>query len=263
MTPVGLEQDGVHLLEIDGFCLVADGFDEGANAEVLYGAQGAFGAAGNEVDGFLIEGGVGKADAVELAADIFGEVSGGELFDFCGVGDAGFDVMIDPELKCGVESGLCDEDEVVVFWEVFKKETEFAKDFDGEEVGVVYDGDDVFAFDIECASFSNDAGLAFVIVAVGFEFEGLAEEAQDVVPAVERAVDDRSDPVFGIVGDDVAFEDGLSGAGFSQDEAESALLGVDFEDVEVALLMGEKGRIVSDDEGVLGKAEVLSDHVGR
>jgi hypothetical protein len=38
-----------------------------------------------------------------------------------------------------------------------------------------------------------------------------------------------SDPVFGIVGDDVAFEDNLSGAGFSQDEAESALLGVDFE----------------------------------
>lgn len=83
------------------------------------------------------------------------------------------------------------------------------------------------------------------------------------MPAVKRAVDDWGDPVLGVVGDDVAFEDGFSSARFSQDKTQAALLRMDFEDVEVALLMGEKWRIVGDDEGVFGKTEVLSDHVVR
>ena len=33
---------------------------------------------------------------------------------------------------------------------------------------------------------------------------------------------------------------GFSGAGFADDEAEASLLGVDFEDVEVALLVGKQ-----------------------
>lgn len=263
VAPVGLEQDRVDLLEIDSFGAVAYGFDERADAEVLDGAQGALGAASDEVDGFFGECGVRKADAVELAVDIFTEMRGSELFNFCGVGHAGFDVVIDPELERGVEGGLCDEDEIVVLGEVFEEKSQLAKDFNGEEVGVINDGDDMFAFDIECASFGDDPALALMIVAVGFEFEGLAKQAEDVVPAVERAVDDWGDPVLGVVGDDVAFEDSFSGARFSQDKTQAALLGMDFEDVEVALLMGEKWRIVGDDEGVFGKTEVLSDHVVR
>jgi hypothetical protein len=48
--------------------------------------------------------------------------------------------------------------------------------FVGEEVGVVDDGDDEFAFGVERAGFGDEAGLAFMIVAGGFELHGLAEE---------------------------------------------------------------------------------------
>jgi len=60
--------------------------------------------------------------------------------------------------------------------------------------------------------------------------------------------------------DEVVFEDGFSGAGFTDDETEAALLGVDFEDVKVTLLMREERGLVVDDEGVFGEAEVLADH---
>ena len=56
------------------------------------------------------------------------------------------------------------------------------------------------------------------------------------------------------------FEGGFAGAGFAEDEAEAALLGVNFEDVEVELLMGQEGCGMVDDEGVPGETEVLSDH---
>ena len=38
MTPVGLEEDGVHLLEVDGLGAVSHGFDEGADVEVFNGS---------------------------------------------------------------------------------------------------------------------------------------------------------------------------------------------------------------------------------
>lgn len=45
VTPVGLEEDGVDLFEIDGLGAVADGFDEGADAEVFDGSERTFGGA--------------------------------------------------------------------------------------------------------------------------------------------------------------------------------------------------------------------------
>jgi len=127
-------------------------------------------------------------------------------------------------------------------------------------VGVVDDGDEAFSSGVEVACFLDEAGFAFVVVALGFEFEALAEEAQDVVPAVHGAVDDGGDPLFGVVGDEGVFEDGFSGAGFSDEDAESALLGVDVEDVEVALLVGKQRGVFIKSEGVTGESEVGSDH---
>ena len=98
MPPVGLEQDGVDLLEIDGFGLVAHGFDHGSDAEVSDGSESAFGASGDEVDGFFGKGGVGQADALELGVDEVGEINGGEGFEFGGVGDAGFKIVVETEL---------------------------------------------------------------------------------------------------------------------------------------------------------------------
>lgn len=72
---------------------------------------------------------------------------------------------------------------------------------------------------------------------VAFEVKGLAEEAQDVVPTVEGAVDDGDDPVLGVVLEEVVFEDGFSGAGFAEEEAEAAELSVGSDDVMMALLV--------------------------
>lgn len=119
VSPVGLHEDGVDLFEIDGFGLVADGFYQGTDAEVFDGPQRAFGEAEDEVDGFVGEGLVGQADEVELAVDVGGEGCRGQEIEFGGVGDAAFDVEVVAKLEGGVEGGLADEDEVVVFGEVF------------------------------------------------------------------------------------------------------------------------------------------------
>jgi hypothetical protein len=62
------------------------------------------------------------------------------------VGDAAFQVELRAELERGVEGGLADEDEVVVFGEVLQQEAQFVEGLDGQEVGVVDDGDDGFCF---------------------------------------------------------------------------------------------------------------------
>ena len=134
--------------------------------------------------------------------------------------------------------------------------------FDGQEVCVVNDGNDECALGVEVAGLGDEAGLAFVVVAGGFELHGGAEQAQEVVPGVQGAVDDGRDPLFGIVAGDGVFEDGLAGAGFAKDEAEAALAVVDLEDVEVALLVLHEGGVLIKGEGVAGEAEVGADHDG-
>ena len=98
MTPVGLHEDGVDLGEIDGFGLGADGFDEGAEAEVFDGTQGAFGAANDEVESFFGEGGMRKADTVELSEDEALELVVVEGVKFCTVGDSGFEITVNAKL---------------------------------------------------------------------------------------------------------------------------------------------------------------------
>ncbi|MEI6606051.1 MAG: hypothetical protein WCP35_12120 [Verrucomicrobiota bacterium] len=47
----------------------------------------------------------------------------------------------------------------MVFGEVFQQEPEFVEGFDGQEVGVVNDGDDEFAFGVEVAGLGNVSGV--------------------------------------------------------------------------------------------------------
>lgn len=108
VTPVGLHEDGVDLAEADGFDLVANGFDEGSEAEVFDGSQGAFGAASNEVESFFGEGGVWESDAVELGEDEAFELVVVEGVEFGAVGDPGFEIAVDAQLQGGVELGLAD-----------------------------------------------------------------------------------------------------------------------------------------------------------
>ena len=67
--PVGLDEDAVDLFEVHDAGLVADGFDERAQAEVAGAAQQAFAGADDEGQGFRGEGVVAQAGAVELIED--------------------------------------------------------------------------------------------------------------------------------------------------------------------------------------------------
>ena len=88
-------------------------------------------------------------------------------------------------------------------------------------MGVIDDGNDVFAFAVESTCFVDEAFFASVVIAIAFEAEGLAEESEHVVPGVKGAVDDGGNPLFLVVVDEGVLEDGLPGAGFAEDEAEA------------------------------------------
>ncbi len=59
LTPVGLEEDAVDLLEIDGLDAIADGLDESAEAEVADATEDALGGTDDKGEGFGGEDGVG------------------------------------------------------------------------------------------------------------------------------------------------------------------------------------------------------------
>ena len=72
-SPVGLEQDAVDLFQIHDAGLVADGFQQRAEAEVAGATQEAFAATDDEREGVGAEGVVAEAAAIELVEN--------ELFD--------------------------------------------------------------------------------------------------------------------------------------------------------------------------------------
>ena len=135
---------------------------------------------------------------------------------------------------------LADEHQVVGAGKVLAEQTQFAQAIGGHEVGVVDDGHEHFAGAMDAEGFLDQQAFAVVVAALELDLEGLAEDAQGVVIGVEGAVDDGSDHAFGVVGEERLFEDAFAGAGFAQHQAEAALLGVDAEDVEDLLLVGEQ-----------------------
>ena len=68
--------------------------------------------------------------------------------------------------------------------------------------------------------------------------------------------------MLGVVADDCVLEHGLAGVRLAEDQAEPALLAVDLESVEVALLVFEQRSVLVDGEGLAGNSEVASDHGG-
>lgn len=109
---MGLHEDGVDLLAADGFGLVADGFNEGSDAEVADGSKDAFRDADDQGDGFVAEGAVGEAGFVELVVEVGFDGGWGEEIEPGGVGDAALDVEVMTKLEGGVEGVLEAVDEV-------------------------------------------------------------------------------------------------------------------------------------------------------
>ena len=196
VTPVRLHQDGIDLFGVDHADLIPHRFDHASDAQVFDAAQHSLAAAGDEVHRRVAEGGVGESDPVELFVDELRDAGIGQGGQLGGVGHPAADVFVHPQLQGVVEGALSEEDEIVVAGEVFEQEPQFPQGVDGDEMGVINDGDDELAFVMELARGVDEAGFAFVIIAVGFQFEGFTEQAQHGVPGVEAAVDHGGDPFF-------------------------------------------------------------------
>jgi len=153
VPPVRLVEHGVDLLDVNGSGLSSNGFDHAADTEVFCGSEVACVTFVDEVDGGFGEGIVGEFRFVEFAEDEVFDLGGGKTEDFTGVGDTAKEVGIGLELEAGHEFGLADEDEVVVFGEVFHEESELTQYFDVNEVGVVYDEDECFSFLVKLSDF--------------------------------------------------------------------------------------------------------------
>src|SRR5437868_3849741 len=107
--------------------------------------------------------------------------------------------------------------------------------------------------------FLDQEPLATVVAALELDLKGFAEDAQGVVVGVEGAVDYGSDQAFGIVIEQSGFEDALAGARFAQDQAETALLGMDAQDIEDLLLMSQEADGLGV-EGMALEAKMRTDH---
>jgi len=256
---VGLKQDAVDLFEVGGFGAVADSFEEAGQGDVPGAADEALGGSDDEIERLGGECLVGEADLVELAEDEVADLIGIEFGQEDRVGDAAFDVVVDGEVDFGQEGGLADENQIVIFGEVFEQKAEFAKAVDVHEVGVVDDGSDHFVEVVETEGFLDEAFFASEVAAVEIDLESLAEDAQGVEVGVKCAVDDGNDEAFGVMVLKGVFDDGFAASGFAQQEAKAALLAVDFEGVEGFLLMSQEGDVFWG-EGVLVDAEVGADH---
>src|SRR6266566_2690361 len=93
---------------------------------------------------------------------------------------------------------------------------------------------------MDAKGFLDQKPFATVVAALELDLKSLAEDAQGVVIGVESAVDNGGNHPLGIVVEQDLFEHAFAGARFAQHQTEAALLGVDAEDVEYFLLMGQQ-----------------------
>lgn len=252
---MGLHKDVVNLVETDDLFAVSDCLEHGGDTEVACSAQDAFGGADDEVNGIVAEGVMSQLDDIELSIDEVFHVVGIHSGDFYGIGDAALEVLVDDEMQFLHELWLCEEDKVVVFREVFEKEPEFSQAVHVHEVGVVNDGDEHFAFMVDLPAGLDEEFFAFGVAAVGFYFEGSAEDVEGVCVGVERSSDGRSDHAFWVMIDDGLLDDAFAGAWFAHDNAEATLLGMNLDGLEDFLLVWQERWFLLI-EGILFYAEV-------
>ena len=105
----------------------------------------------------------------------------------------------------------------------------------------------------------DEQAFAVMVATLELDLKGFTQNAQRVVIGVQGAVDDRRDHAFGVVRQERLFEDAFAGARFAEHQTEAALLGVDPEDVEDFLLLGQQ-REGFRVEGVALQAKMGADH---
>ena len=200
-----------------------------------------------------------EAGAIELVEEELFHRLGAEAGQDRRVGDAGADFLVDGQGEGLHERGLADEHQIVRAGKVFAEQTQFAQAVRWHEVGIVNDGHEHLARAMDAEGLLHQEPLTVMVAALELDLEGFAEDAQRVVIRVQGAVDDGCDHPFGIVGEQRLLEDAFAGAGFAEDEAQAALLGVNAEDVEDFLLVRQQSERFSVERMAL-EAEVGADH---
>ena len=127
------------------------------------------------------EGAVGERDTVEFGENKALSVVRGQFRYKHGVGDAALDILVEGERELVEQLGLGHEHKIVILWEVLKEQTKLAESVDFHEMSVVDDRREHLAKLIESLSFLNESALADEVSALGFELEGLTEDAQCAV----------------------------------------------------------------------------------
>jgi hypothetical protein len=106
-------------------------------------------------------------------------------------------------------------------------------------MGVVNDGDQHFSGAMDFEGFLDEQAFAVMVVSLELDLESAAEDAQGVVVGMEGAIDDGGDHAFWVMVEQRLFQDAFAGARLAQHKAQAALLGMDPEDVEDFLLVGQ------------------------
>ena len=142
---MGLNEDAVDLFEVHDAGLVADGFDERAEAQVAGAAQQTFAGTNDQGQRFGCEGVVAEAGAVELIQNKLFDCFGSQTRQECRVSDSRTDFLVDGQRQ-GLQQGrLADEHQVMRTRKILAQQTQFAQAVRRHEVGVVNDGHEHFA----------------------------------------------------------------------------------------------------------------------
>src|SRR5262249_17874591 len=124
---------------------------------------------------------------------------------------------------------------------------------------VVEDGGQCFAGVIEAEGLLDESAFALEGGVIELDAEGVAEDLDGVGVSVQGACDAGDQVLFFGEAQQGLLDDGLAGAGDAEDEAETALLTMDLEDVVNLLLLGQEFQLAAV-EGVLGESVEGSDH---
>ena len=111
---------------------------------------------------------------------------------------------------------MADQNQIVIFGEVFERQPQFAQAGHLQEMGVVDDGGDHHTEVVETERLFDEPLFAGEVAPVDFETEGLAQDAQSVAVSVEGAGDGGCDEPFGIMILEGLFDDRFAGAGLAQ-----------------------------------------------
>jgi len=234
---MGLEQDAIDVGQIDDFAAGPDGFQERSHAEIAGATQVALGGANDQIECFRGKGAVRQAAQIKLSEDKVADLVGIESRHGDGIGDAGFDFLVDGQIQRGDEGGQSDEDEIVIFRELLKEKSQFPQRISLHEMSVINEGHDHFTILIELVNLKQEPFFTLEIAAIGFGLKGVAQQAQKRGIGVESSGHRSEHEPFGIVLQENRFDDRFACAGLAEQEAKATLLAMHQEGVKDFLLM--------------------------